>query len=158
MFWHHKLCACNEGLAIKISHDLIDACPSRATAKAVLASLKSLCRFCPGGAVAERGLRKAVIDKAAEDVDVNANEVKFVAKGDLCLMLRQADTWAGDKPDQWVRWRALLYTAAFTGLRLGELRGLMWKHLDPNRGIIKGQQMATERSEILPPKSKAGKR
>ena len=152
------LCDFNEGLAIQIGHDLIDACPSRATAKAVLASLKSLCRFCPGGAVAERALRKAVIEKAAEDMKVDADETKFVTKGDLGLLLRQADTWAGKKPKQWVRWRALLYTAAFTGLRLGELRGLMWKHLDPNRGIIKVQQMATEKNEILPPKSKAGKR
>lgn len=56
------------------------------------------------------------------------------------------------------RHRALIVTAIFTGLRIPELRGLAWEHVDFARRIIRVRQRANRSSEIGSPKSKAGTR
>jgi len=107
---------------------------------------------------AEYALRKVTIDRGRSVEDPLKEECKFVSKNDLALLLREVDKRAGDDPTHWVRWRALLYLAAFTGMRLGELRGLQWKHVEYNRGVIMVRQMADERNTIYPPKSRCGNR
>ena len=56
------------------------------------------------------------------------------------------------------RWRPMLLTAIFTGLRASELRGLRWADVDLKRGEIHVRQRADRYNEIGPPKSEAGER
>jgi integrase len=56
------------------------------------------------------------------------------------------------------RWRALLITAIFTGLRASELRGLRWQDIDLKAGEIHVRQRADRFNEIGKPKSAAGER
>jgi integrase len=56
------------------------------------------------------------------------------------------------------RWRPLLITAIFTGLRASELRGLRWKDVDLKTNEIHVRQRADRFNEIGKPKSAAGER
>jgi integrase len=56
------------------------------------------------------------------------------------------------------RWRPLLLTAIFTGLRPSELRGLRWVDVDLKRGELHVRQRADALNKIGPPKSEAGER
>jgi len=56
------------------------------------------------------------------------------------------------------RWRALMLTAIFTGLRASELRGLRWADVDLDRRAIRVQQRADRFNDIGRPKSEAGER
>jgi integrase len=56
------------------------------------------------------------------------------------------------------RWRPVLLTAIFTGLRSSELRGLRWTDIDLKGGVLHVRQRADRYSEIGEPKSKAGHR
>jgi integrase len=56
------------------------------------------------------------------------------------------------------RWRPLLLTAIFTGLRASELRGLRWEDIDLKRGQIHVRQRADSLNKIGRPKSEAGER
>ena len=56
------------------------------------------------------------------------------------------------------RWRPVIVTAIFTGMRASEMRGLPWRDVDLEAGIIHVRQRADAWNNIGPPKSKAGKR
>jgi integrase len=56
------------------------------------------------------------------------------------------------------RWRPLLLTAIFTGLRASELRGLRWKDIDFKKSEVHVRQRADKFKEIGAPKSRAGQR
>jgi integrase len=56
------------------------------------------------------------------------------------------------------RWRPLLITAIFTGLRASELRGLRWADLDFDARTLHVRQRADRFNEIGRPKSEAGER
>jgi integrase len=56
------------------------------------------------------------------------------------------------------RWRPLIVTAVFTGLRASELRGLRWDDVDLDRGILTVRQRADRWNTIGSPKSDSGKR
>jgi len=56
------------------------------------------------------------------------------------------------------RWRPLLITAIFTGMRSSELRGLRWQDVDFDNRSISVHQRADEFGEIGRPKSDAGER
>src|SRR5215475_8922796 len=56
------------------------------------------------------------------------------------------------------RWRPLLLTALFSGLRASELRGLRWEDVDLVKGEIHVRQRADRYNEIDAPKSEAGER
>jgi integrase len=56
------------------------------------------------------------------------------------------------------RWRPLLLTAIFTGLRASELRGLRWADVDLAKRELHVRQRADRFLEIGEPKSKAGNR
>jgi integrase len=56
------------------------------------------------------------------------------------------------------RWRPLLVTAIFTGMRASELRGLRWADVDLFAGVIHVRQRADTWANIGATKSKAGKR
>ncbi|MBO6901188.1 MAG: site-specific integrase [Rhizobiaceae bacterium] len=56
------------------------------------------------------------------------------------------------------RWRPLLLTAIFAGLRSSELRGLRWQDIDLEARALHVRQRADEFGEIGRPKSEAGER
>jgi integrase len=56
------------------------------------------------------------------------------------------------------RWRPLLVTAIFTGMRASELRGLTWDDVDFEQKIIRVRQRADAWNMTGPPKSDAGTR
>lgn len=56
------------------------------------------------------------------------------------------------------RWRPLLMTAAFCGLRSSELRGLPWSDVDLSKRELRVQQRADRFGAIGSPKSKKGRR
>jgi integrase len=56
------------------------------------------------------------------------------------------------------RWRPLLLTAIFTGLRASELRGLRWSDVDLKRGELHVRQRADRFNRIGRLKSEAGER
>jgi integrase len=56
------------------------------------------------------------------------------------------------------RWRPLVITAVFTGLRASELRGLTWENVDLDRAVVRISQRADRWNKIGSPKSDAGKR
>ena len=59
---------------------------------------------------------------------------------------------------KWGRWRPLLITAIFTGLRASELRGLTWDNVDLAKGVIHVRQRADRYNAMGSPKSRAGRR
>jgi integrase len=56
------------------------------------------------------------------------------------------------------RWRPLLLTAIFTGLRSSELRGLRWHDIDLKKNVLRVRQRADKFNEIGAPKSESGER
>ena len=55
-----------------------------------------------------------------------------------------------------LHWRALIVTAAFTGLRSSELRGLTWANVDFDKGVVKVRQRLDRWNQAGSPKSAAG--
>jgi integrase len=56
------------------------------------------------------------------------------------------------------RWRPLILTALFTGLRASELRGLRWSSVDLDRGELHVRERADRYKSFAAPKSEAGER
>jgi integrase len=56
------------------------------------------------------------------------------------------------------RWRPVVLTAAFTGLRASELRGLKWNDVDLRHGKLHVRQRADRYGAIGEPKSESGER
>lgn len=56
------------------------------------------------------------------------------------------------------RWRPLIITAMFTGLRASELRGLRWSDVDLSRKVLTVSQRADAWKQIGAPKTEAGTR
>jgi len=56
------------------------------------------------------------------------------------------------------RWRPLILTAAFCGLRASELRGLRWQDIDIEKGRIRVHQRADRFNDIGRPKSETSER
>jgi len=56
------------------------------------------------------------------------------------------------------RYKLLIITAIFTGMRASELRGLSWKNVDFDKKEIRVRQRADRFNKIGPPKTKAGHR
>ena len=56
------------------------------------------------------------------------------------------------------RWRPVLLTAIFTGLRASELRGLRWEDVDFDKRALHVRQRADRYSKIGKPKSESGER
>jgi integrase len=117
---------------------------SRPLARKVLISLKSL-------------LRNAEYSHVAADVKIKSGKrehrleagTDFPEAGEIKRLIEAAKA---------PRQRALLLTAALTGLRASELRGLRWKDVRLDHGTLTVNQRADRFNKIGPPKSKAGTR
>jgi len=53
------------------------------------------------------------------------------------------------------RWRVFLLTAAMTGMRVSELRGLHWANVDLAHGLVHVRERADKNAALGKPKSKA---
>ena len=122
---------------------------SRAQAKKVLTSLKSLLR--------DARRRGNVAQNVALDVSIKRdNRTKSKLKvgvdiptPDEIKRIVHAATGRG---------RPFLITAIFTGLRSSELRGLRWSDVDLKKGELHVRQRADRYNEIGKPKSESGDR
>jgi integrase len=130
---------------------LRDAGRSLALRKKIRTNLGTVLRFAQ-----ERGL---VAQNVVAGMKVKANKrdaisgslragVDFPTKAEMKALIDHA-------PD---RWRPLIITAIFTGMRISELRGLMWSDVDLARGIVFVRQRADAWRVIGAPKSAAAKR
>jgi integrase len=134
------------GAMVQEFADYLLAVVSRPMAAKVLVSLKAVLKD-----ARRRGL---VAQNVAELVTVRVSSrhrERIVAptKAEVRAMLEAVP--AG-------RWRALLVTAIFTGLRSSELRGLRWSDVDFDAKLIQIRQRADENGIMGPPKSAAGRR
>jgi integrase len=121
---------------------------SRAMARKILSSLKSLLRHAQG--------RGNVAQNVALAVKINANlrdKKKLEVGVDIPTSeeIKAVIAAAGKS-------RPLLLTAIFAGLRSSELRGLRWSDVDFKKGELNVRQRADRYGVIGNPKSKAGHR
>jgi integrase len=122
---------------------------SRATAKKVLVSLKSLLR--------DAGRRGNVAQNLAADVRIPAGK-----RGRRKLKVGE-DIPATDEVRRIIhaatgKARPFMVTAIFAGLRASELRGLRWQDVDLSKGALHVRQRADRFNVIGMPKSEAGDR
>jgi integrase len=124
--------------------DLLRTC-SRPLAQKVLTSLKS--------ALKEAKRRGLVAQNAALEVRIESDKRKTVklaigcgipSKPEVQAILAQAGG----------RWRPLLVTAIFTGMRASELRGLTWSAVDLAKRVVHVRQRADRWDKIGAPKSR----
>lgn len=123
--------------------ELRDGGRSLTMRRKVLTSLKAL--------ISDAQRRGLVAQNAARGVrlkgrDREADRLTIPSKAELRTMMDNA-------PE---RWRPLIVTAIFTGLRSSELRGLRWQDVDLDAGLIRVRQRADQWGQMGPPKSKAG--
>jgi integrase len=129
--------------------DELLASMSRATAKKVLTSLKSLLKD------AQR--RGNVAQNVARDVSIGIDKRgKRRLKVGVDIPTREEVKCILDAATG--RLRPLLVTATFTGLRASELRGLRWEDVDLKRGELHVRQRADRYNAIGKPKSHSGER
>jgi integrase len=122
---------------------------SPATARKVLTSLKGIIRHAqrsgqiskdPSGPVSIRISKRGTVKlHAGRD---------FPDRAEINAILKAASG----------RWRPLIVTAIFTGLRASELRGLRWEDLDLARALLHVRQRADAWGTMGAPKSEAGER
>jgi integrase len=130
--------------AVQLFRDrLLETCPSRATARKVLTSFKSiLTEAMDRGLVAQNVAGAVRIKKDDRD-----RALAIPTKEEVRAILEHSG-----------RWYALLLTAASTGMRASELRGLVWDNVDFDKNLVYVRQRADETGTIGPPKSRAGTR
>jgi integrase len=122
---------------------------SRALAKKALGSLKAI--------VKEAQRRGLVSQNAARDVTVRTggrHKKRLEVGRDIPTPDEIRERLANAKD----RWRPLLVTAVYTGLRSSELRGLAWEHVDFMAKMIRVRQRADQQGRIGPLKSATSRR
>jgi len=122
---------------------------SRPMAKKVLTSLKSLLNDAMRrGSVAQNVALAVSIKTSARDKQRLRIGEEIPSPQEIKATLAHASD----------RWRPLLVTAVFTGMRASELRGLTWANVDFENKLIHVRQRADYRHTIGAPKSEAGER
>ena len=119
--------------------------------RAIITNLKTCLTFAQGRGLVAQNVARSVNIKKDDREDSSGPlraGVDFPSRAELKTLMDSAEG----------RWRPLLITAVFTGMRASELRGLRWSDVDLNVGIIHVRQRADAWGTIGPPKSKAGKR
>jgi integrase len=122
---------------------------SRAMARKVLASLKSILGEAQRhGFVAQNAAQPVKVDLRRRENGKLTIGRDIPSKEEIRTILESASG----------RWRPLLVTPIFTGMRSSELRGLVWDDVDFERKVIRVRQRADDWGAIGPPKSAAGDR
>lgn len=123
---------------------------SRAMARKVLTSLKAILK--------DAKRRGNVAQNVAADVIIKKNKRTEKRKLEIGVDIPLPAEITAIIGAAKGRWKPLILTAAFTGLRASELRGLRWKDIDLKKGEISVRQRADIYNEIGAPKSEAGVR
>jgi integrase len=145
-----KLAALSTPFIQKFRDTLVAELP-RPTAMKVLAALKSI--------IKDARRRGAVAQNVASDVTIRSNsrdKERLTIGRDIPTRDEIRRVIEAAAPDGYAR--ALLLTAAFTGLRASELRGLRWQDVDLQHNVIHVRQRADRYNAIGKPKSAAGAR
>jgi integrase len=122
---------------------------SRSMARKVLASLKSILGEAQRrGLVAQNAAQPVRVDVKRRDQGKLTVGRDIPSKEEINVILSRTEG----------RWRPLLITAVFTGMRSSELRGLAWGDVDSTRKVIHVRQRADAWGEMGAPKSAAGDR
>lgn len=126
---------------------------SRRLARKILGTLKSiLSEAQKRGLVAQNAALPVKIDTKKREVKQLTVGVDVPGKADIQKLAALA------AEPRWARHRPLLITAAFSGMRASELRGLTWSAVDFDKKTITVRQRADEWGAIGMPKSAAGQR
>jgi integrase len=143
-----KLAALTTPRIEKFRDDLL-ASMSRALAKKVLGSLKSILK--------DAKRRGNVAQNVAADVRVDMSGRKGKLKIGADIPTRDEVRRILEAAREGYA-RAFLMTAAFSGLRASELRGLRWEDVDLKRSVLHVRQRADRYNTIGQPKSHSGER
>jgi integrase len=119
---------------------------SRAMARKVLVSLKSLLKSAKCGHLAD-GIRISLDERGKRKLEIGCDVPENAE-------IKRLFAATAGQP----RKRALLLMAAFTGLRASELRGLRWYDVDLKAGELHVRQRADRYNAIGSPKSKKSRR
>lgn len=140
----HKLSRLTTPLVERFKTDLLQT-RSRAMTRKVLGSLKMMI----GEAIRQGYIAQNVASPVKLDGRTRDRErIAVPSKAEINAILAAADG----------RWRPLLVTAIFTGLRASELRGLRWSDIDVRANTLTVAQRADQWGIIGSPKSDAGRR
>jgi integrase len=122
---------------------------TRSTARKVLSSLKSVIREAQRqGKISKDPTRAIAIRVPKRGTSKLKAGRDFPDKAEINTILQAATG----------RWRPLLVTAIFTGMRSSELRGLRWEDVDLDAKLIHVHQRADAWGTMGAPKSEAGER
>jgi integrase len=143
-----KLARLTTPLIAALVDDLL-ASMSRPMARVILRSFKAILRD------AQR--RGNVAQNVAQSISITANkrDRRPLAVGRDIPTPEEARQIIEAAP---ARWRSLLVTLIFTGLRASEARGLRWQDIDLKRGELHVRQRADRYGAIGKPKTRAGGR
>jgi integrase len=123
---------------------------SIAMRRKVLTNLKTALTFAQGQGLVAQNVARGIKLKAEDRR--GAGRLKegrdFPTKAEIKALIDKAPA----------RWRPLIVTAIFTGMRASELRGLRWQDVDLDAGIVHVRQRADAWHQIGSPKSAAGTR
>jgi integrase len=146
----HRLSSLTMPLVFEFDSKLRSSGRSLTMRRKVITSLKTMLTFAQGRGLVAQNVAKGVRikDDSREAAGPLRAGVDFPTQAELNRLIEKSEG----------RWRSFIITAIFTGMRLGELRGLRWSDVDLDAGQIHVRQRASQWFEIGPPKSKAGKR
>jgi integrase len=146
----HRLSSLTTPLVHEFDSKLRDGGRSIAMRRKVLTNLKTMLSFAQGrGLVAQNVARGVRIKTDSREADGPLRAgVDFPTMAELNALIEKSEG----------RWRPFIVAAIFTGMRLSELRGLVWTNVDLDNGLIHVRQRANQWSKMGQPKSKAGKR
>jgi integrase len=140
-----KLSRLTTPMVEKLVDDLMAAGRSRALAKKILASLKAIIKDAQ-----RRGLVAQNV-AASVTVRIPTRHKKRVEIPTREEIRERIDGAQG-------RWRPLVVTAIFTGMRASELRGLAWEHVNLDKNVIRVRQRADADGKIGSLKSASARR
>jgi integrase len=105
-----------------------------------------------------------VLDHAVRSGEISSNPLRRLRRGErprptrreLVVLDSKEITKLLEKAPR--NWHAFLATAVFTGLRIGELRGLTWRDFDAANGVLNVRQQLSRDGVAGPPKTAQGRR
>jgi len=132
---------------VQLFRDKLLETRSRALARKVLASLKSIIgEAMRRGHVAQNTATPVAVDTKKREQGKLVVGVDIPSREDVNLLIEHAKG----------RWRPFFVTAALTGMRASELRGLTWAAVDFEQRVMHVRQRADLWGTIGAPKSAAG--
>jgi integrase len=142
-----KLSRLSRPMVEQFADDMLKSGRSRALARKILKSLVSLI-----GEAQRRGLvaQNVAIGVTVKLAKRHEQKVSIPSKAEIKAQIDAAPRWSPK--------RALVVTAAFTGLRASELRGLRWQDVDFDRKLILVRQRADTSGRIGSLKSASARR